>query len=147
MVLLIQDGFSSPRSSVHIPISRKEQGETNFLCFLKNLLIGGKLLYKVVSFCHTMYFRYNDTFPASLWSLPCPDPSRSSQSTSLGSRCYVTASHKLSARHNGSVFIHPTLSFPPNRLSQEYFLEAKYNHICFCSILQTLGHCEGGWGM
>ena len=67
-------------------------------------MIGGKIaLQCCVGFCHTtMQLTHNYTYTTSLLNLPpfpSPYPSRSSQSTRLGSLCLKTTSCQLSILH------------------------------------------------
>ena len=110
-----------------------------FPYLLKNLiylfLIGGKLLYNValvsaVRQCESAMNKHIS--PPSWASLPFPSqPSRSSQSTRMGSLCYIASSHQL-------VILHMIVC-----TYQDYFLHSSHplplsSILCICIIMVPL---------
>ena len=131
-----------------------------FLFFLIYLLIGGKLPSNVV-LVSTVQISHNYiyiTFLLRLPPFPSLHPSKSSQSTRMGSLCYLTTSHQLSILYmvvyiSQWCFLHSSLSlfplqwpqvhsrhlrlhsFPANRFVKAIFLDSIYIYIFHISVL------------
>ena len=115
------------------------------------------VLERCVGFCHRTPISRNYMYIPSLLSLPLlpvSHPSRSLQSSGLGSRCYTATSHQLSVSHmmgtcaNASSPIRPLLPPPlgPHvcslHLRKSPFFSSLRILVCCKKCLETLMRCQ-----